>query len=309
MKRLLVVAPVDPQLWADMFRAELPSFEVLDALPPIGSLPVPYIVVGRPPPGLIASVAGLELVLSLNAGIEHLLASGEVPPHLPIVRLVDPGLTRGMAEWVLAQVLSWHRNLPAYAAAQLGQQWQPLAEKLAPERRVAVLGVGALGTPVAEHLVRFGFQTRVWSRSGRKVAGAQAFAGPSGLAAAVAGADALVNLLPLTADTEGLLNQAMFERLAPGALVVNAARGGHVVDADLIAALDGGQLGWAALDVFRAEPLPPEHPFWRHPKVAVSPHVAAPTHARTAIAAMAESIRRHQRGEPVPHIVDRARGY
>ncbi len=308
MKTLLVAARANPQAWADLFRAELPDHQILTTPPPAGT-PVAYVVVGRPPPGLIPSLAGLEVVLSLNAGVEHLLASGEVAPQTPIVRMVDPGLVEGMVDWVLAQALAWHRSLFAYAASQAAGAWSPRPEKLARERIVVVLGAGALGRPVAETFRMFGFQTRVWSRSRHDIPGVAAFAGPEGLVTALDGADILVNLLPLTADTEGLLNAAAFARLAPGAFVINGGRGGAIIDADLLAALDSGALSGAALDVFRQEPLPPEHPFWTHPGVRLSPHVAAPTHPHTAVAVMAETVRRWERGEPLVHVVDRARGY
>jgi glyoxylate/hydroxypyruvate reductase A len=308
MKILLVAARANPGAWADLFRAELPDHQILIAPPPAGT-PVNYVVVGRPTPGLIPSLAGLEVVLSLNAGVEHLLASGEVAPDTPIVRMVDPGLVEGMVDWVLAQALAWHRNLFAYAASQAAGAWAPRPEKLARERTVVVLGAGALGRPVAETVRVFGFQTRVWSRSRHEIPGVAAFAGPEGFAAALEGADILVNLLPLTAETQDLLDAAALARLAPGAFVINGGRGGHIVDKDLIAALDSGALSGAALDVFRQEPLAPEHPFWTHPGVRISPHVAAPTHPRTAVAVMAQSVRRWERGEPLAHVVDRARGY
>jgi glyoxylate/hydroxypyruvate reductase A len=172
-----------------------------------------------------------------------------------------------------------------------------------------VLGAGALGAPLAAMLAAFGFETRIWSRSRRDLPGVTAFAGAAEFAAALQGADILVSVLPLTAQTEDLLGAAAFARLSPGALVVNAGRGRCLVDSDLIAALDAGVLGAAALDVFREEPLPADHPFWRHPRVIVSPHVAAPTQPLTAVAAIAESIRRHEHGEPLLHVVDRTLGY
>jgi glyoxylate/hydroxypyruvate reductase len=309
MKRIYIASRGNPEHLAGLFRAELPEHEVLVEQPKPGDAPVPYIVVGRPLPGVIASVPGLELVVSLNAGIEHLLRSGEVPANIPIVRLVDDGLALGMAEWVLAEALAWHRNLLVYKDQQARGEWTQQSEKLARERKVAVLGAGALGGPVVEHFVRFGFQTNVWSRSGREIAGAKGFAGMDQLLAAVEGADILVNLLPLTDETENLLDAEVFAVLADGAFFINGARGAHVVDADLIAALDSGKLSGAALDVFRTEPLPADDPLWHHPKILLSPHVAAPTHAHTAVKEMAENIRRYERGETLPHIVDRTLGY
>ncbi len=308
MRRLLVAAEDEPALWAALFRSALPGHDILLTAPPAGT-PVAYLVVGRPPPGLVASLSGLEVVLSLNAGIEPLLAPGAVPEHLPIVRMADDGLALGMVEWVLAQALAWHRNLFAYAASQKAGRWAPLSERLARERLVTVLGAGALGRPVATALAAVGFRTRVWSRTPHDIPGVEAFSRTDGLAAALDGADVLVNLLPLTALTANLLDSRAFDRLARGALLINAGRGGHLVEADLIAALDDGRLGAAALDVLRQEPLPESHPFWRHPRVRLSPHVAAPTHARTAVAVMAETVRRHERGEVLFPLVDRARGY
>lgn len=309
MKRIFIASRGNPEHMANLFRNELPDHDVLVAPPQPDDAPVPYIVVGRPLPGVIASVPGLELVLSLNAGIEHLLASGEVPAHLPIVRLVDDGLADGMSDWVLGHALAWHRNLLVYKDLQAKGEWTPRPEKLARERTVAILGAGALGSQVAGHFARFGFDTRVWSRTGRTIEGTTCFAGRDKLIDTVTGADILVNLLPMTAETANVVDAKVLGALGEGAFFINGARGGHVIDADLIAALDAGQLSGAALDVFRIEPLPAEDPLWSHPKVLLSPHVAAPTHAHTAVAEMAENIRRFERGEPLPHIVDRTLGY
>lgn len=308
MKRLLVAARDDPGAWAAHLRAELPDHELLLEAPTDGR-PVSYIAVGWPPAGLIASLNGLELVLSLNAGIEPLLVPGVVPEGTPIVRMVDPGLTEGMVEWVLAQVLAWHRNLFPYADRQAAGQWAPMSEKLARERIVTVLGAGVLGAAAARALASVGFQTRVWSRTGRQVGGAATFAGEDGFLPALAGAEVVVSLLPSTPETAERLDSSAFAQLAPGGFVVNGGRGRQVVDLDLIAALDSGHLAGAALDVFRQEPLPADHPFWSHPGVRISPHVAAPTHARTAAAVLAASIRAWERGEPLANLVDRARGY
>ncbi|PTS76966.1 glyoxylate/hydroxypyruvate reductase A, partial [Sphingomonas sp. HMWF008] len=195
MKRVLVAARANADAFAAQFRIALPDHEIITAVPDDG-LPIPYAVVGRPLPGLLASLPGLELVLSLNAGVEHLIASGEVPAGVPIVRMVDPGLVDGMVEWVAAQVLAWHRNLLVYRRKQDSKSWEPAAEKLAHERIVTVLGAGALGGPVAAMLATIGFTVRAWSRTPRDVAGVTTFAGRETLAEAVTGADVLVSLLP-----------------------------------------------------------------------------------------------------------------
>lgn len=305
MKTIFVAARSNPEAMAEMFRAELPNHEVVTA-PPAGR-PVHYAVVGKPEPGVIGSLPGLELILSLNAGIEYLLGLGE-QPDVPIVRMVDPGLIDGMVEWVAAQVLAWHRNLFVYRDQQAAGLWQQHPELMAHERTVTVLGAGALGGPVAAMLATLGFKVRTWSRSGRAVPGTERFGGTD-LGKAVEGSNALVNLLPATPATADIVDAGLLARLAPGALLVNAGRGAALVDQDVIAALDAGQVGQAVLDVFRIEPLPADDPYWTHPRVLISPHVAAPTHARTAVAVMAESVRTFERGEPLPHVVDRTLGY
>ena len=307
MKTLLVAASHAIEEWVALFSAALPDHDVRASPPPGGT--TDYLAVGVPPPGLFEFLDGLQLILSLNAGVDRLLACDSLPPSTPIVRLTDDGLTLGMVEWVLARALAWHRQLFAYHQDQADRVWSPRPEVLARERTAVVLGAGALGGPVATALAQVGFRTRVWSRAAHTFPGVAAFAGPGAFATALDGADILVNLLPLTADTKGVIDRAALARLAPGALVINGGRGGHVVDEDLLAALDTGGLGEAALDVFQEEPLPADHPFWRHPRVRLSPHVAAPTHARTAVAVMAETIRRFERGEPIGPLVDRTRGY
>ncbi|MGP1395461.1 MAG: 2-hydroxyacid dehydrogenase [Inquilinaceae bacterium] len=309
MTRLLVASENDRPRIAALFRAELPDFQILTDLAEIGSEGVPYIVAGKPEPGLIGAVPGVRAVLSLNAGVDHLLAGGEVPEDVPIARLVDHGLAEGMVEWVLAHTLAWHRNILLYRQDQASKNWAPRSEMLARERVVTVLGAGQLGYPVATHLIGIGFQTRVWSRSGRAVAGATAFQGRDGLMDAVAGTDVLISLLPLTPETTDLLDAGIFAAMRGGGLVINGARGAQVVEADLIAALDSGQLSGAALDVFRTEPLPADSPLWSYEKILVSPHVAAPTHVHIAVEEIAANIRRHQRNEPLLNVVDRHLGY
>lgn len=300
-----------PQLdrLAALFTAEMPESEILTTAPDPHGPDVPYIVVSRPPAGVIAAVPGLQVVLSLNAGVEHLLEAGEIPAHVGLARMVDDGLTFGMTEWVMAQVLAWHRNMFAYVEAQAAGIWQPLDEKLACERTVCILGAGALGRPVAESCRQFGFQTRVWSRGDATISGVDAFVGRSNLLAAVGGADILINLLPLTAETRNIVDARVFDAMAKGGLFVNGARGGHVVDDELLDALDSGQVGSAVLDVFRTEPLPSAHRFWTHPRLRLTPHVAALTHLPIAVKKIVANISRHRAGLPLTNAVDLQKGY
>ena len=308
MRTLLVMLHTDTDEWVRMLAEALPDHVVVSE-PSRAPGGLAYVVTGKPAPGAIRAIGPLDAVFSVNAGIEALLEPGMVPQDVPIVRMVDAGLTAGMLDWVLATTLAWHRNLFAYRDAQREGRWSPLPEKLASERRACLLGAGQLATPVADLLARIGFAVRTWSRTPKRIPGVSCYHGPEKLAAAVQDADILINLLPLTPQTEAILDAPLLRQLARGSLLVNAGRGGHLVDEAVIALLDEGHLAAACLDVFREEPLPPGHPFWRHPGIHLSPHVAAPTHARTAVASIAENILQFEAGRPLRHVVDRTRGY
>ncbi|NPD68958.1 glyoxylate/hydroxypyruvate reductase A [Lichenicola cladoniae] len=308
MKTILVMLRAHADDWVRLLKLGLPNHAVVtDRSAALG--PLSYAVVGKPPAGAIAALGRLDALFSVNAGIEALIESNEIPEGLPLVRMVDDGLAAGMLEWVLAETLAWHRNLFYYRSAQHENRWAPLQEKMASERTVSVLGAGHLGLPVAKHLAALGFNTRTWSRSGTAIPGVDSYRGPDGLFACVDGSDMLINLLPLTPETENLLDAALLQRLAPAAVLINGGRGRHLVDEAVIALLDDGHLRAAVLDVFRTEPLPEGHPFWSHPGVFLSPHVAAPTHPDTAVASIVRNIRGFESGLPLRHVVDRKRGY
>jgi len=309
MKTILVLLRSNLEQWTDLLRASLPEHRVITDLAQADGDAVPYAVVGKPAPGLLAAIPGLEVLFSVNAGIEGLLESGEVPAGVPIVRMVDEGLAEGMLEWVLATTLAWHRNLFDYRASQLAGDWRPLAEILARDRQVTVLGAGHLGGRVAAALAGFGFRTRTWSRTAKRIDGVRSHHGAAGLDAAVSDAEILINLLPLTPATENLIDRRLLSGLAPRAVLINGGRGRHVVDAAVLEALDSGRLRAAVLDVFREEPLPADHPFWTHAGVFLTPHVAALTQAPTAVAAIADNLRGFEAGAPLRHVVDLARGY
>lgn len=309
MKILFASSSDDPADWVPTLTAELPEAEIRvhpDVGDPAG---IDYALVWKPPPGLLAALPNLKAILSLGAGVDALLADPTLPDGVPLARLVDPGLTVGMTDYVCWQVLSAHRRAADYRAQQARAQWRPLAETLAPERRVGVMGLGELGADAARMLAALRFDVAGWSRSAKSIPGVACFSGAEGLAEFLARTEILVCLLPLTPETAGVLDADLFARLPRGAHVINAGRGGHLVDTDLLAALDSGQVSTAALDVFRDEPLPPGHPFWRHPRVTVTPHVASVTHARSAARTIAADIRRLEAGQPPAHPVDRGRGY
>jgi glyoxylate/hydroxypyruvate reductase A len=309
MKKLRVMLRSNVDEWAALLRAALPNHLILTDGDADDGDGIVYAVVGKPAPGALAAMPDLQVVFSVNAGIEALLESGEVPAHVPIVRMVDDGLAEGMLEWVLATTLAWHRNLFAYRARQLSGQWVTLQEMLARDRRVTVLGAGHLGGRAAQWLAALGFDTRAWSRSAKQIPRVDCRFGADALDAAVERSDILINLLPLTPATENLLDHRLLSLLARQAVLINGGRGRHVVDRAVIDLLDSGRLRAAVLDVFREEPLAADHPFWRHPGVFITPHVAAPTHAATAVAAIAENILSHEAGAALRHVVDLERGY
>lgn len=295
--------------WRNEIARHLPDHE-FRIWPRIGDPAViEYAIVWRPQPGLLASLPNLKLILSLGAGVDHLLRDPGLPRTVPVVRLVDPYLADAMSEFVALSVLRLHRGDLDYLAQQRAREWRERDQKNAGERPVGILGFGAIGQAAGKRLAALGFPVAGWNRSGRTVAGFATYAGPDGLGRVLAQSEILVCLLPLTADTTGILDARAFARLPRGAGLVNAGRGGHLVEDDLIPALDAGQLSAAVLDVFRDEPLPPSHPFWRHPRILVTPHIAGVTNPATAAPILAEAIRRCEAGLPVADVVDLSRGY
>jgi glyoxylate/hydroxypyruvate reductase A len=254
-----------------------------------------------------APFSRLKAVLSLWAGIEDIV--GTVPPRIPLARMVDAGLTRGMSEWVAGHVLRYHLGIDTYILGQDGIWRNGIVPPLARDRTVGVLGLGELGRAVAATLAALGFDVRGWSRRPRELPGIATHAGEAGLTDVLRAADILVLLLPATPDTTNLMDTARLALLPEGARLINAGRGTLIDDDALIAALDSGWLAHATLDVFRAEPLPPEHPFWAHPRVTVTPHVASETRPETASEAIARNIARGEAGKPFLHVVDRGTGY
>jgi glyoxylate/hydroxypyruvate reductase A len=270
---------------------------------------IEYALVWYPDAGLLASLPNLKLVFGLGAGVDHVLRDPALPKNVPIVRLVDPYMTDAMSEYVVLSVLRLHRQDLDYMAQQRAARWEEREQKNAAERPVGILGFGTLGQDAGRKLRALGFDVAGWSRSPKDIPGFATFAGRDGLGQVLARSEILVCLLPLTPDTTGILDAAAFARMPRGAGIVNAGRGGHLVEEDLIPALDSGQLSGAVLDVFREEPLPEAHPFWRHPRILVTPHVAAETHPPTAAVIIRDTIERFEAGLPLPNQIDAARGY
>ena len=248
-----------------------------------------------------------KAVLGLWAGVEDIVKNETLTQ--PMCRMVDTGLERGMMEWVMGHALRHHLSIDQHIHGQDGV-WRPgHVPPLAADRPVTVLGLGALGRACALALTSFGFPVTGWSRTQKSIPGIRCLSGENGLAAALSGAEILVLLLPLTPATTNVLNAERIGHLAQGVVVLNPGRGALIDDDDLLAALDSGKLGHATLDVFRIEPLPAEHPFWAHPNVTVTPHIASETRPPTASRVIAENIRRCEAGMPLLHLVDREQGY
>lgn len=247
-----------------------------------------------------------KAVLNLWAGVEAIV--GNPTLHLPLARMVDPALTQGMVEWVTGHILRLHLGMDAHINAPPGT-WEPKAPPLAFDTRITVLGLGELGAACARTLAAFGFDVAGWSRSPKQIDGVTCLSGAEGLNTALKRADYCVLLLPSTAQTENTLNAKTLALMPQGARILNPGRGPLIDDDALLAALDTDQIAHATLDVFRIEPLPKDHPYWQHPKVTVTPHVASETRAAYSAKTIAENIRRGQTGEPFIHLVDQNAGY
>ncbi|WP_395070166.1 2-hydroxyacid dehydrogenase [Paraburkholderia silvatlantica] len=269
---------------------------------------VRYLAAWQPPEDPARTLPNLEVIFSVGAGIDQFDLSG-VPEHVAVVRMIEPGIVEGMVEYVTQSVLAIHRDLFDYALQQQQRVWRALPVRAAATRRVGVLGLGMLGSAVLERLRLFGFACAGWSRSPRTLPGVQCYAGAEALDAFLARTDILICLLPLTEATRGLLDATLFAKLPQGASFINVGRGPQLDQQALLDALDRGHLRNAILDVADPEPLPPEHPFWTHPRVRLTPHIASATRPETAVDVVLENIRRHRDGLPMLGLIDRTRGY
>ncbi len=300
------------QVWRRELAAAMPEAQWLD-ISAARARPdtVLAAVVANPQPGSLAGLPGLRLIQSLWAGVDRLLGDASLPAAVPLARMVDPAMNAAMAETALWATLAMHRGFFAYARRQQQARWQPHGQRRADELRVSVLGLGQMGASVALRLAQQGYVVTGWTRSARagSPAGVTVVRGDDALAALLPVSDIVINLLPLTAETRGLINADWLAALPALAGLVNLGRGAHVVEADLLAALDSGRLGHAVLDVFQTEPLPADHAFWRHPRVTVLPHAAAMTDPRSAAAVAVANLRAARDGRPLAHLVERARGY
>jgi glyoxylate/hydroxypyruvate reductase A len=321
---LLAIAGMNPRPWQDEFRALAPHREIRlwsegagDA-PAAVAIPDPggidFACVWLPPPGLLATLPSLRAVFSLGAGVDHILCDPALPKRVPVVRIVDPDLTMRMTEYVVLHVLMHHRKQRQYDAQQREHRWYEREQRPAADVAVGVMGLGVLGEDAARMLRRLGFQVAGWSRTPKRIDGIETFHGGEGLARFLKRTEILVSLLPATPATQGILCLDLFRQLKRdgalgGAYLINAGRGALQIDGDILAALDGGALSGATLDVFPTEPLPATSPLWDHPKVTVTPHCAAASDPHALVANILRQIERHEQGLPLEHVVGREAGY
>ncbi len=295
--------------WVPLIQAAYPD-ETVVSWPDIGDAKdVEMAFVAKPPPGALATLPDVKLIVSMWVGVDGMMADSTHPRQVPLTRMVDPGMTSLMTESVLLHVLSLHRRLPEYRAMQVKKEWRQLDQPLAPERRVGILGLGSLGSDAGLKLASLGFDVAGWSRTAKDIPGIKSFAGEAALTPFLNRTEILVSLLPLTDATKGMIDAPFLAQLPKGAGFVNVARGAQVNDADLLAALDAGRISHAILDVFHVEPLPADHRYWTHPSVTVLPHVAANSPPWSCVNSATETVRLFRAGLPMPNQVDFVSGY
>lgn len=312
--RILFYSPDGkPEPWLAALSQALPEATVQIWQEGIGlenRLPADYIVAWKPPAAMLAGHTGLKAIFNLGAGVDAILQLGAaLPPNVPLVRLDDAGMAIQMAEYVTYAILRHFRRFDAFEQQARNRQWRFLKPNDKTDFSIGILGLGALGSRVAEAVQHFGFPLRGWSRSRKNVPGVRCFAGDTELDDFLRDTRILVCILPLTAETTQILNRNRLEKLPRGAYLINVGRGAQVAESDLLALVKSEHLAGATLDVFRNEPLPPQHPFWQEPRITITPHIAALTVRENSIRQIAEKIRALEQGEPITGIVDQAKGY
>lgn len=295
--------------WINLLAVLLPEFEIRDFDDPGDVTTVDYAVVWAPPQGGIARFPNLKAVVSIGAGVDHVLRDPDLPTHLPILRTTGSAMVQRLREYVALHVLTHHRELAITDANQTQAQWKQIVTPLAKHRKVGIMGLGNIARVCAQTIAGLGFDTAGWSRTGGSMEGVTIFAGGEGLPAFLARTEILICLLPLTPETQNILNASVFAQLPKGSRLINVGRGGHLVEDDLLEALEAGQVGSATLDVFRTEPLPTDHLFWRHPKIRVTPHIASMIDAETGASVIAENIRSFEATGTSEAIADPVKGY
>lgn len=302
----------DVERWRKILGIELPDLDFRIWTPDGNNIGDPeeieYVLAWEPKVGAFKNLPNLKYIFSLGAGVDH-LTSKDLPKNVPVVRLMDPELTRGMTEYVIYWVLHQHRRMGDYHQNAMQNKWRQFQQANTCIRNIGIMGLGVLGLDAAKKLNELGFKVSGWSRNSKKIDGISTFHGKADFSKFLSRTEILVCMLPLTSATNGIINTDTLKRLPSGASIINPARGGHIIDNDLIQAIDSGHISNAVLDVFHTEPLPNNHPFWKHPKINITPHIASLTVPETAALIVANNIRRIRLGQLPAPIVNPDAGY
>ncbi len=309
MAILLILDDRDNQVWTSLLQKALPATRI-EVYPTVKNpLEVAFIVSMRPKKEQVKKFPNATVIHALGAGVNYILEAEVLQPGMQLARVVDDYLTKDMFEFVLGVVIRQIKHLPTYHAFQQQQKWQQLPYKRFEDTKVAVLGLGEIGSYVAQQFATLGFKVSGWSNSPKQLKGVSSYQGTEGLKDCLQGADFLINILPLTAATKGILNKETFSYLPKGAFLINVGRGAHNQEEDIVESIENGQLSGALLDVFKTEPLPAQHPFWQHPKIQITPHIASLSNPETVVAGIVENFERFQRGERLLNLVHLEKGY
>lgn len=299
----------DAQPWVTALQALDPSLDVQVAPDEADKTNVEFALCWNHPEGALQTYPNLRCICSMGAGIDHLLNDTQFPKDIPVARIVDPLLAQSMFEYILTAVMHYFRDFDIYKTQQQKKSWQQQPPKSISQTTVGIMGLGELGQYTASKLAGMGFRVLGWSRTEKNIEGVSCYFGRAGLDKFLAQSQTLVCLLPLTGETRGILNSQHFQQLPTGACLVNVARGEHLVEEDVLEALDSGQLRGACLDVFKEEPLPQTHAFWQHPKIMLTPHCSSITDPASVAPQVLENYRRMKNNQPLINQVDLSRGY
>jgi glyoxylate/hydroxypyruvate reductase len=309
MSIVLIFNNKDPKPWAESLKIQLPD-AAIHIYPNVGDPDlIQFAICWKPTDYALQAFPNLKVIQSAGAGVDHILRTQTLQSDQILTRIVDDNLTHDMWEFLLAAVLSNIKKLPFYAREQTDKNWSPMPYQTFKSTTISILGLGQIGAFVAAQFAALGFVVKGWSQSEKHIENVQSFAGENGFNAALNNADFLINLLPLTPATENILNKNTLKQAKSGSFLINVGRGEHLVEADLIQLLDKNHLSGALLDVFRTEPLPTEHPFWAHPKIQLTPHIASITNFESATGQMAQNYRDFIAGNGLQNVVSLEKGY
>ncbi len=306
----LIVSPgKDPKPWVKVLENQHPGLNIYVYPEDHDTEEVEFALTWNHPRGLFKNYPNLKVVASMGAGVDHITSDEDFPEGVTITRVVDPLLSEDMGDFVLSLCLSHLRNLDYYQQNETEEKWDPIDYTRNKDVNVGIMGIGEMGKAAAKKLLNNDFKVRSWSRTPKEFENIESFVGDEELEEFLGETQILVNLLPLTPQTEKIMNKELFEQLPEGAYVINVARGEHLVEQDLLAMVDSGHLAGAALDVFWEEPIRDEHPFWKHPKIRITPHVASVTHPNSVVPQIVDNYERMKEEEPLKNVVEKERGY